>query len=112
MLRFPRTAGADPAEIESVFKEELAATSPDALPLQQGMAHGSVADGGGLSAMVICTDGDSDQLRIHAGLFFASVVGGCACHNDPTPMAEEAEYCEALFEIERPGGAARVSLLD
>ncbi|MCL7745286.1 hypothetical protein LV476_10100 [Guyparkeria hydrothermalis] len=112
MLRFPRTAQASPAEIESVFKDELAATPPDALPLQQGMAQGSVADGDGLSAMVIGTQVDDDHLRIHAGLFFASVVAGCACHNDPTPMAEQAEYCEAMFVIERPGGATRVELLD
>lgn len=112
MLTFPRTAQADTGEIEATFKEELAATSPDALPLQQGMAHGNVADGDGLSAMVIKTEIDADRIRIHAGLFFSSVVAGCACHNDPTPMGAEAEYSEALFEIERPGGATRVSLLD
>ncbi|KTG16334.1 MULTISPECIES: hypothetical protein [unclassified Guyparkeria] len=112
MLTFPRTAQADPAEIESVFKEELAAMAPDELPLQRGMAHGSVADGERLSAMVIRADIDADHVRIRAGLFFSSVVAGCACHNDPTPMAEEAEYCEASFEIERPGGSTVVRLLD
>lgn len=112
MLTFPRTAQADPGEIKATFKSELAAISPDALPLQQGMAHGNVASGEGLSAMVIRTEVEAECIRIHAGLFFSSVVAGCACHNDPTPMGEEAEYCEAQFEIERPDGATRVSLLD
>ena len=112
MPTFPRTAQAEPGEIDATFKEELAGMSPDALPLQQGMAHGSVADGDGLSAMVIGKEIDADRIRIHAGLFFSSVVAGCACHNDPTPMGEEAEYCEALFEIERPAGTTRVSLMD
>ena len=112
MLTFPRTARADRDEIEATFKAELAVTPHDALPLQQGMAHGSVAAADRLSAMVIGTEVESRCIRLHAGLFFASLVAGCACHNDPTPMAEEAEYCEALFEIERPDGATRVTLLD
>jgi len=112
MLRFPRTAGAASDEIEATFKAELAATPADALPLQQGMAHGSVADGETLSAMVIRTEVESRRIRLYAGLFFASVVAGCACHNDPTPMGNESEYVEAVFQIERPGGATRVSLLD
>ena len=112
MLIFPRTARAAPGEIEDAFKAELAALSPDALPLQQGMAHGNVADGDALSAMVIRTESDTDSLRIHAGLLFSSVVAGCACHNDPTPMSDQTEYCEALFEIERPDGRTRVSLID
>lgn len=112
MLFLPRTAHAEEGEREATFKAEIAALPPDALPLQQGMAHGSVAGGDQVSAMVIRTETDAGRIRIHAGLFFSSVVAGCACHNDPTPMGAEAEYSEALFEIERPGGATRVSLLD
>jgi len=112
MLRFPRTARSTPEEVEAVFKAELAATSPDELPLQQGMAHGNVAKGDGLTAMVIRTEVEPERYRIRAGLFFSSLVAGCACHNDPTPMADEAEYCEADFVIRRPDGATQASLVD
>ncbi|HER20523.1 MAG TPA: hypothetical protein ENO14_05725 [Chromatiales bacterium] len=96
----------------AVFKEELALLSPDALPLQQGMAHGNVAVGESLSAMIIATELTEDSCRIHAGLFFGSLIAGCACHNDPTPMTEQSEYCEVMFDIERPGGDARVRVID
>ena len=112
MLRFPRTARADSDAVEAVFKSELADQSSADLPLQQGMSRGNVASDDGISAMVIRTEVEPDRHRIHAGLFFSSVVAGCACHDDPTPQADEAEYCEVLFEIERPDGAAWVSLLD
>ncbi|MFI9654417.1 hypothetical protein ABGV17_06765 [Guyparkeria sp. GHLCS8-2] len=115
MLYLPQTARAEPGnpgELEAIFKAELAALPADDLPLQQGMAHGSVAKGDALSAMVIGSEIDSSQVRIRAGLFFASVVAGCACTNDPTPMNDESEYCEVEFVIERPGGAARVRLLE
>ncbi|WP_410474755.1 hypothetical protein [Guyparkeria sp. TX1] len=112
MLYLPRTARAEPGELEPTFKAEIAALSPDDLPLQQGMAHGNVAKGDALSAMVISTEITPGQVRIHAGLFFASVVAGCACTNDPTPMNDEPEYCEVEFAIDRPGGAAQVRLLE
>jgi len=114
-LYLPQTARAEPGnpgELEAIFKAELAALPADDLPLQQGMAHGSVAKGDDLSVMVIGSAFDSDQLRIHAGLFYTSVVAGCACNNDPTPMNDEPEYCEVEFTIDRPGGAARVRLLE
>lgn len=106
------TASAAPADREATFKAEVSALSPDELPLQQGMAHGNVAQGDALSVMVISSRGDATRLRIHAGLFFTSVVAGCACTNDPTPMNDEPEYVEVEFEIDRRDGAARVRLLE
>lgn len=115
MLTLPQTARAARLardELEATFKTEISALSPDALPLQQGMAHGNVAQGDALSAMVIGSEVDPGQVRIHAGLFFTSVVAGCACTNDPTPMNDEPEYCEVEFVIDRSDGATRVRLME
>ena len=112
MLTLPKTASAAPADREAAFKAEVSALSPDELPLQQGMAHGNVAQGDALSVMMITSRGDATRLRIHAGLFFTSVVAGCACTNDPTPMNDEPEYVEFEFEIDRRDGATRVRLLE
>ncbi|WP_322521817.1 hypothetical protein SR882_02710 [Guyparkeria halophila] len=115
MLTLPQTARAARVardEMEATFKAEIAALSPDALPLQQGMAHGNVAQGDTLSAMVIGSVIGPERLRIHAGLFFTSVVAGCACTNDPSPMNDEPEYVEVEFEIDCRDGATQVRLLD
>jgi len=112
MLYLPRTARVDRNELEATFKAEIAALAPGDLSLERGMSHGSIAKADALSAMVITSTIDPTRVRIHAGLFFTSVVAGCACANDPTPMNDEPEYCEAVFEIDRPGGAAHMQLLD
>lgn len=112
MLYLPRTARADPGELEATFKAEISALDPGELPLEEGMARGSVATGDAVSAMVISIGIEPECVRVHAGLFFTSVIAGCACTNDPSPMNDEAEYSEVVFEIERPDGATRVRLLD
>lgn len=112
MLQLPRTAQAAPDQVKTVFKEEIATLTTEDLPLQQGMTHGSFAQDDQLSAMVIRVTDEPDRRVIHAGLFFTSLAIGCACTNDPTPLNDEPEYSEAIFEIDRPSGTARVRLLD
>lgn len=110
MFHMPRTASASPERVAETFKDELASVDLDELPLQQGMTRGSVALGDDLSAMVIRTESTDERVRVHAGLFFSSLVAGCACANDPTPENEDAEYIEAVFDIDRPDGATTVTL--
>ncbi len=112
MLYMPRTAAADPERVAETFKEEIADLDADELPLQQGMTRGNVALGDKLSAMVIRAESSAERVSVHAGLFFASTVAGCACINDPTPENEDAEYCEAVFDIRRPDGETTVTLVD
>ncbi|MFO7809675.1 hypothetical protein [Guyparkeria sp.] len=108
MLHLPRIARAELDALEATFKAKVAALSRDDLILQQGMAYGNVAKGDALWAMVIGSEVDPGQVRIHGGLFFANVVAGRACTSDPTPMNDEPEYCELEFVIDRPDGAAQV----
>jgi hypothetical protein len=112
MLAFPRTAAAGPGQVETMFKQEVSGLNPDDLPLQEGMAYGNVADGDEVSAMVIRVEDSEERRRVKAGLFFTSRVTGCACADDPTPESDQDEYCEAVFDIRRSDGAARVSLAE
>jgi hypothetical protein len=89
---------------EAVFKEELAAFGPDALGLQQAVSSGSVATDGSVGVMVLGTSEQGHSLRIRVGLFFTSVIAGCACADDPTPVGEQAEYCEIELLIDRHSG--------
>ncbi|MFN2382298.1 MAG: hypothetical protein ABR561_07095 [Guyparkeria sp.] len=108
MLILPKIARSSRDNMESTFKAEIASVPADELPLDQGMRHASVAtdnaSGEAVGAMVIATEIDEHVLRLRAGLFFTSVIAGCACTDDPTPMNDEPEYCEVEFEIDRGGG--------
>ena len=60
--------------------------------------------------MPLATEATADRLRVKAGVFYAGIVGGCSCADDPTPLESQPEYCMLWFEIDRSSGAARVEL--
>ncbi|MFW5452424.1 hypothetical protein [Thioalkalivibrio sulfidiphilus] len=95
---------------ESVLKAEIAALGAAGLPLQAGLRTGSVALDDRLEVTILGVDEGPDTLRVRAGLFYTSIIAGCACADDPTPVNENAEYCQVRVEIDRQSGEARVSL--
>jgi hypothetical protein len=82
------------------------------LRLQQGLSAGSHVVDDHLSAMVIATSETSSTIRAKVGVFYASILAGCSCADDPTPVDELSEYCELMIEIEKVGAAATVSLAE
>jgi len=82
------------------------------LPLQQGLSSGSHVVDDHLSAMVIATSETSDNIRIKVGVFYASILAGCSCADDPTPVDELSEYCELMIEIDKVDAAATVRLVE
>lgn len=90
----------------AVLREELAALGPDALGLQQALTAGSAAMSDDIDVMLLRQSETSDSLGVRIGVFFTSVLGGCACADDPTPENEHAEYCELDIVIARETGAA------
>ncbi len=95
-------------DFAGVLQEELAALGPDALGLQQALTAGSLARRDGIGIMVLRHRETSDTIEVRAGVFFTSVLGGCACADDPTPENENAEYGEIDITIDRQSGAARL----
>ena len=95
---------------ESVLKEEIAALGVAGLPLQAGLRTGSVALDDRLQVMILAVEEAPDNLRVRAGLFYTSIIAGCACADDPTPVDENAEYCEVALEIDRRDGGLGVRL--
>lgn len=93
------------------LKAEIAALGAADLPLQQGLSHtSSVADTPPQAVIHSATD-KGDCLQVKAGLFYAGILGGCSCANDPTPVDEQTEYCEVLLEIDKGNGETKVTLL-
>ncbi|MDY0329579.1 MAG: hypothetical protein RBR52_03660 [Thiomonas sp.] len=81
-------------------------------PLQRGIRRGSHALTDDVSLMVLQRSESADDLRVKAGLSYFSIIPGCACEADPTPMSELPEYVELCIAIRRADSAATLELLD
>jgi hypothetical protein len=99
------------ADFESVFKHEVERLDHAELPLQQGLAHSSQVAASAFAVMVLKVRCDPAVIRVRAGIFYAGVVAGCNCADDPTPTEENREYCEVQFAIDRATATATLTLL-
>jgi hypothetical protein len=113
MIRLPKSAAAwGAAAFTDVLKRELGAMGADQLPLQQGMSTGSHAMDRRISVMIISVADDPDHIHVKAGIFYTGIIAGCSCADDPTPVDEQAEYCEVRLEINKATAATAISLLE
>lgn len=93
-----------------VFRYEAEQLDAALLPLQQGLtATGCVADAP-FRVMLIAATAAGGCIRVKAGIFYAGVIGGCSCADDPTPLEAQPEYCTLWFEIDMSSGETRVAL--
>jgi hypothetical protein len=53
-----------------------------------------------------------EQIHAKVGVFYNSLLTGCACANDPTPENENSEYCVLMFDIDKKTGKAEVRLVE
>ena len=97
---------------ESTLKAEIAQLGADDLPLQQGLSLGSVGLDDNVSVMILGVSESPGAVHVRAGLFYTSIIAGCACADDPTPENEYTEYCELELEIDRVSGETQVRLAE
>lgn len=83
----------------------------DLLPLQQGLSNSNYALGDKLSVTVLNIDHNDSHITVKAGIFYAGIIAGCSCADDPGPIDEINEYCEMSFRINRKNAETAVSLL-
>ena len=96
---------------ENAFKEEVQALGVAALPLQQGLAQSSCVAPGAVNVVVLKAADAGDAIEVKAGVFYGGIISGSCCADDPTPVDEQLEYCELLFEIDKSTAQAVVRLL-
>jgi len=94
-----------------VFEQEVATLESSLLPLMQGMSQGSQITAADIGVMLISADDAGSCIQVRAGIFFSSVIAGCSCADDPSPVDENAEYCELRFDIDKEGARTEVLLL-
>jgi hypothetical protein len=92
----------------ATFCREVAQLEHGALPLQQALALGSHVVERAPQVMLLSSESNERHLQIKAGIFFSTVIAGCNCADDPTPVEENNEYCELLFRIDRHTGMTEV----
>ena len=106
----PRALAAwDTPGFGGIFKQEVEQLDPTSLPLQQGLAGTSAVADEPITVMVLGATATADgRLRVKAGIFYAGLLSGCSCADDPTPLESQPEYCECWFDIDLRSAATRV----
>jgi hypothetical protein len=113
MLRLSRALNAwGSADFEAVLKRELEQLDADQLPLQRGLSLSSHVAATPFRVMVVRVSEEADALRARIGVFYAGIIGGCSCADDPTPVDEHSEYCEVQLAIDKQTADVTVTLLD
>lgn len=92
-----------------VLKQELAQLGAGGLPLQQGLSTGNYVADEPVTVVINRIAEMGSNIRVTAGVFFRSVIGGCSCTDDPTPASDINEYCELQLDISRDGEVTEVA---
>lgn len=95
---------------ESVLKNEIQQLDAAQLPLQQGLTQSSYVSDSAFSVTILNTAETKNDICIKAGIFYAGIIAGSCCSDDPTPVCEQSEYCELLFFINKKTAETTVKL--
>lgn len=98
-------------DFDSVLKHELREIDVALLPLQEGLAQSSHVSDAEISVVILNVMETSGSIRARTGIFYAGVIAGSCCSDDPTPVCEQTEYCEVQFDIDRKTAETTVTLL-
>lgn len=100
----------DSPAFPETFCREVSRLPHGSLPLQQAMMLGSYVVDRPPTVVLLSTAGNDRHIKVKAGVFFHSMIAGCNCADDPTPMDEQTEHCELLFRIDRDSSMTRVEI--
>lgn len=112
MIRLAKTLNAwGTPGFEDILKQELEQLGVNQLPLQQGLTTGSYALDENLKVLINAVSEEAGFIRIRAGIFYAGIIAGCSCADDPTPVDEQSEYCQVQVDIDKLTAETTVTLL-
>ncbi len=107
----PRTRSAwNTAAFAAAFKEEIAGVDPARLPLLRLLQHGSEIVGTP-QFMPLGSAMDGNILHLRTGVFLHSILSGCSCADDPTPIDTRNEYGELELLIGQDGRIIEIRAL-
>lgn len=98
-------------DFKRILKGEIEHLDASQLPLQQGLSIGSYALDDKLDVIVIGAAETEGHIRAKVGIFYTSIIAGCSCADDPTPIDENNEYCVMQVDIDPVTAEAALTLL-
>lgn len=112
MIRLPRALAAwGTPGFDGVLKQEVEGLDAALLPLADALARGSHVSSSRVGARVLRAEATPERLSVKLGLFFTTLIAGCACADDPTPEDDLTEYCEVWMRIDRRTAETEVVLV-
>lgn len=111
-LHLPQSLAAWPGErFAATLTEELGRADPGQLRLERLLRHGShVVEAPDF--IILGSEDSASGPVVRLGVFLKSVLAGCACADDPTPVDTMNEYGEIEILIEEGDAHARIRPLD
>jgi len=98
-------------DFNNVFKAELKDIKPDQLPLQDGLSQSSYVSDSDINVMILNAHDTNNDIKVKVGVFYAGIIAGSCCSDDPTPVDEQTEYCDMQFTINKLTAETTVMLL-
>lgn len=112
VIKLPKMLNAwDSPAFNDVAKYEISQLDAKLFPLQQGLTQGGYANEKSVSIVVLGASENADVVTVNVGIFYTSVIAGCNCADDPTPVDELTEYCEIQIDINKETAIAVISIL-
>lgn len=99
------------SDFNRILKHEVEQLNASQLPLQQGLTVGSYALDNKLEVVILAATETAELIRVKIGIFYTSIIAGCSCADDPTPVDENSEYCEMQLDIDKVTAETAVTLL-
>ncbi len=111
MLQFNKSLKAwNTSQFNSVFIQQVEQLSLDDLPLQTALQLGSYATKDNIKVMINSKTEQTEYISISAGIFYSSIIAGCNCSDDPTPVDLSPAYCEMRFTINKATGQTVITI--
>lgn len=98
-------------DFDAVFKQELRDLDPGLLPLQAALSQSSYVSDSAIDPVILHSSETETTIQIKTGIFYAGVIAGSCCADDPTPLCEQPEYCELLCCIDKETGVITIELV-
>jgi len=100
------------SEFENTLKQELSQWPRNKLPLQQSLTLGNYVADSPLIWIIHAAKERDTAIQVNAGIMYQSIIGGCSCADDPTPINENDEYCAVYLFIDKVTAATTITLQD
>jgi len=78
--------------------------------LQAGLAQTSAVADDPISLYLLSSQEQDGRIHVRLGVFYAGIIAGCSCADDPSPVDSLTEHCELLLEMDATTGDAQMSL--